>query len=513
MAATHFNFIKTIGVLTVLTALSKIISLIRESAIASFYGASSSTDAYFVACGFVTNVFFGITAALAAVFVPYYINLKNTLPEKDKNQAVSTLLTTLLVFSGVIVIILFVFSQWIIHLIAPTYSGKTFQEAVLFLRIYSITVIFSMQTSMLTALLNAEHRFEFGAVASVVYSIVSITMMIALKDVIGVSALAASVPISFCIQLIILLFAMRRYCKLRLIFQLFNPDIKKLTILMFPVLLSNATIEINQLLTRMIASNLDEGAVSILSYSNNLFNFVSQLMVCTFITIYFTELSNAAKENGESRFINILSQAINLIVIVTLPLVAITFFFSNDIVSIAYGRGKFSVESIKLTASCLSIYAIVISFDSVRNLLIKAYYAKDNTKTPFINSLISTGITLAGSFILSKRMGVNGIIVSICISLFLTSIFLFLRAGKQIAVFEWKKFAVTFSKAGISFIITSIVLFFLDRMMSGRSVYLRFICASCIGFACYAALLFALKCEETSVFINILKHKKARGQN
>ena len=76
------SLIKSIGLITILMAVSKIFSLIREVAIAGFYGASASTDAYFVSGGFVTNIFFGITAALSTVFVPYYMLLKKTTQRK-----------------------------------------------------------------------------------------------------------------------------------------------------------------------------------------------------------------------------------------------------------------------------------------------------------------------------------------------------------------------------------------------------------------------------------------------
>lgn len=503
------NFIKSIGILSALMAASKVFSLIREIAIASSYGASASTDAYFVASGFVTNVFFGITAALATVFVPYYINLKKTSDVEEKSHAVSALLTSLATFSIAVVIILYIIAPWIIRLIAPSYTETVFQEAVLYMRIYSLTILFSLLTNMLTALLNAESRYEFGAIASVVYSMVSITLMVALKEVIGVTALAMSVPISFFIQLIILLFVSRKHFRFKLVFQLINPTVKKLIVLMIPVLLSNTTVEINQLLTRSIATNLNEGAVSILTYSNTLFNFVSQLMMTTFITLFFTELTIAAKDGADSAFNRKISQAINLIVIVILPVAAITFFFSKDIVSIAYGRGKFDSNSVALTATCLSIYSVAFVFDCIRNLLIKAFYARENTKTPLINSIISLVITVVGSFVLSRWLGINGIVLSICVSLFVAAIFLSVIAKRQICTFESKRILATVSKATISIGATSIVLFALSRLLSGRSMYLRFGGACFIGFGCYLLLLVAMKCDEVKMILNMLKRKKA----
>ena len=502
------NYAKSIGILTALMAVSKVFSIIREITIASFYGASASTDAYFVAGGFISNVFFGITAALSTVFVPYYINLKKTSDEDKKSHAVSSLITSLVTFSIVIVIILYFIAPDIISVIAPSFTGDVFQEAILYMRIYSLTILFSLLANMLTALLNAESRYGFGAIASVVYSITSIVMMVALKDFIGIAALAASVPIAFFFQIVILLFASRRYIRFRKIPQLFNPTIKKLVVLMIPVLLSNATVEINQLLTRSIAARLDEGSVSILSYSNTLFSFVLQFMMTTFITVFFTELSNAAKNGNESIFNSRISQAINLIIIVVLPITAITFFFSKDIVSIAYGRGEFDANSVLLTANCLSIYAFVFVFDSIRNLLIKAFYAKSNEKIPLFNSIVSLVITVSGSLVLSKWLGIYGIVLSISVSLFVTTIILSINAKNHICTYDKKKFLNTALKAGISITVTSFLLFLLNKLLVTQSAYLRFFGACIVGFGCYLALLLVMKCDEIKNIVKVIKFKK-----
>lgn len=501
------NLIKSIGLLTVLMMISKVLGLIREVTIASFYGVSSSTDAYFIAGGFVTNVFFGITVALSTVFLPYYIDIKKRKSREEVYRECSSLITSLGIFAIILIAVLYVLAPWLIQLIAPEYVGDIFNEAVLYLRIYSVTILFSLFTNMFTSLLNAESRYGFGALASVVYSFTSIVCMIVLKKWIGVTALAISVPLSFFIQLIILTVNVRKYIKIRPVFTLFNPVVKRLLWMMLPVLLSNATIEINQLLTRSLAAGLDEGAVSILSYSNTLFNFVSTLITTTFTTIFFTELSNAARDSARKRYNDLISKALNILIVVLLPIATITSIFSVDIVKIAYGRGAFSQESVTVTASCLSIYAFAFVFDAIRNLLIKAYYAKNNTRTPLINSCISLVITVGLSYLLTKQFGVNGIIVAITISILVSALFLTISAKREICEYNARAIISTAWKAVVSISFTTVVLVALNIFSSDISSYLRFGLAIFVGFGVYFFILLLLKCDEGKVLLSMIMKK------
>ena len=503
----NFNITKSISTLAILMLVSKILSLIREVAIASFYGATGFTDAYFTAGGFVTNVFFGITAALSTVFIPYYIEIKNKNNRNVVSYLLSSLITSLSFFTLALMMFLYFLAPLIIKLIAPSYEGQVYQKAIIYLRIYSLTILFSLITNMLTALLNAEKRYGYGAIASVVYSITSILCMVVLQKYIGVTALAMSVPLSFLLQTIILMKPIKKYFDYKPVLNFRSQELKQLLVMMIPVLLSNATVEINQLLTRSIATGLNEGSVSILSYSNTLFNFVSTLVNSIIITIFYTELSNAAKTDSGSLFSVRISQAINLIITIIFPIAAITAIFAYDVVKIAYGRGKFSQTSIILTSRCITIYAFAFLSDSIRNLLVKGFYSRNSNITPLLNSIISMIMTVTGSFVLSKIWGIDGIILSICISIIFTTVFLFVSFNKKICNFDSKKLLSTFEKVLVATGFLVIFLLLFNHLLADYSSFIRFFGATIIGFGIYLIILVLLKNEEIKYIFRMCKRK------
>ena len=500
------SLLKSIGMLSILMVLSKALSLVRELTIASFYGTTASTDAYFLASGFVTNVFFGITAALSTVFLPYYIECKKN--NKDNvSKICSSIISSLSFFSIIVVILIYFISPLIIRMIAPSYEGAVFAEAVLYMRIYSVSILFSLLTNLLTAMLNAESSYSFAAVASVIYSITSITCMIALRKFIGVAALAVSVPLSFLIQLIILLIKTKKYFRFRPTTALFHPAVKRLLILMFPVLLGNATVEINQLVTRSFAAGIGEGSVSVLTYANTLFSFVSSILQTTVITIFFTELSTAAKNNDDAQFNALLEKAIHILILLVTPISVITCAFSKDVVKIAYGHGAFGDDAVLATAACLSVYAVVFVFDGIRNLFVRAFYAKNNTRTPLVNSVISLCITLLLSYFLSKYIGVSGIVVAISISICACTLFLVITAKKQLCTIHFKKMLPTLIKVLLSALVMIVALWLLNRFLGGQNAYIRFITVTAVGMVVYFVMLLALKCDTVMEIANMVKEK------
>lgn len=502
------SIIKSIGLLTILMIISKALGLIREIAIAGFFGVTASTDAYFVAAGFVTNIFFGITAALSTVFLPYYIQSKKNKSKDELSVELSSLFSSLLVFSIIIILLLNLFAPVLVKLIAPTYTSQIFSETVLYLRIYSFSILFSLLTNMLTALFNAEKKYGFGAVASLIYSLTSIIFMLLLKELFGVASLVISIPVSFLIQLLILWINVRNYVRIKLTFnKIINLTVKKILFLMIPVLLSSATIQINQLLTRTIATGLDEGSVSILSYSSTLFNFVSTLVMTSFITVMFTEFSTAVKDNDIFRLNSLMTKGISVIIITLIPVSIITLIFSNDIVSVAYGRGAFDSDSVKLTAICLSIYAVAFVFDSIRNIFVKAFYSNNNMRTPLVNSIISFIFTIGLSLLLSKTFGIYGIVMSIVISIIISVIFLGLSAHNNIFSFQGHALLTTIWKVLISSIITIFTLLIIKTYTDNITSIMRFAIAVFTGFTVYLGVLVILKCSEIIHLLSFIYRK------
>lgn len=201
-----------------------------------------------------------------------------------------------------------------------------------------------------------------------------------------------------------------------MLFDLKDKDVKNLLKAAFPVLLSNTTIEINQLVDRMLASGTKEGAVSALSYSANLSDLVISIFSASLITVFFTEFSNEAVKGNIEAIKEKLKQGINVICLILLPICVITILFGEDIVKIVYFRGAFDNQALSLTTIAVILYATCWIAINVEKLCMKAYLALGDTKMPMVISIIVVIVNIVCSIMMVHFVNFAGIILGTVIS-------------------------------------------------------------------------------------------------
>ena len=70
------TFLDAAVLLFFLTFVNKLLGFVKSMTIASIYGATIQTDAYYVAEGLMQNVLISISEALAVSFLPIYISIR-----------------------------------------------------------------------------------------------------------------------------------------------------------------------------------------------------------------------------------------------------------------------------------------------------------------------------------------------------------------------------------------------------------------------------------------------------
>ena len=156
------SLLKSAGLLIIITFISKAIGFVREIIIAYYYGASFSTDAYFLAMGLISNVLYAFTTALSVAFLPLYIENKR----KSRSQ---NFVSVSCIVTGVISIavsgIVFVCSEGIAKLTAPSYNAQQLYYVGMYMRILAVGMLFPLFTNIFTSILNAEGSMDIRLLA------------------------------------------------------------------------------------------------------------------------------------------------------------------------------------------------------------------------------------------------------------------------------------------------------------------------------------------------------------
>jgi putative peptidoglycan lipid II flippase len=96
-----------------------------------------------------------------------------------------------------------------------------------------------------------------------------------------------------------------------------------------------------------------------------------------------------------------------------------------QIIRLILGSGKFGWEDTRIAAVTLGWFSISLIAQGLIPLFAKAFYARENTKTPTLISVISIVISIAIAYPLAKSMGVAGLALSFSIGSFINALALF----------------------------------------------------------------------------------------
>ena len=498
------SVIKATGIVFLLSLVAKIIGFIKSMVEASYFGASIEMDAFNVTSGFVSNILYMLTTAIAVAFVPIYIQHKKD--DEERKKFATRTITVLCCFSILLAALLIVASPYIIKIIAPAFDTEYQNLASSFLRVLIIGITFSLMANLFTSVLNAEKKYGFSTLCSLFNSIILILFIVLFSNSIGVWALVIAMPISFFFQWVALYFVGHRFALISFKFGISDKNIRILLLQAAPILLAQATVEINQVVDRALLSGVAVGALTAVSYSAVLFQFVTTLISMPLSTVMFTELSEAGANKEFSKIKSILVESSKIIVLLSLPIIVITLICSDDIVSFIYGHGRFDKIAIIQCATGLKMYILCLLPVSIKTVISRSYYGLNDTIHPMYIGILEVALNILLSFMLVNKFGILGVVGATAIASYVFIIVMIIDYSKRYISLINKDILLSYWKIILSIVVMVVVLFYINTLISLSHIF-SFLFNTCLGFAIYGLLLFVLR-EKTIVQI-ISASKKA----
>jgi putative peptidoglycan lipid II flippase len=469
----------------ILSLAGKGIGFLKSMIIASSFGASNMTDIYYMAEGVIANIFYAVTMSVSVAFLPMYIKKKEEGGVKKSYQFSTRVVTGLGLLSLLLTVFLIVVAPILVKIMAPSYSEIEKDQTALFLRIMSLGILFSLMANIFQNVLNAEKVYEFAAFSSIVNSLVLIGMVFCFQDKIGIMSLVFAMPLSYLIQFLFLKLRTHSYVGISVKFGIWGSEVKELLGQSLPILLSNTTIEINQLVDRMLLLSIEEGAVTALSYSAVLFQFAAHIISLPLSTISFTEVSLACAQKNEEKVQSLLNTTVRTVVIICVPVIIVIFNASESIVNLVYGHGLFSMSAVGQAGRGLAFYAFCLIPYCLKRIVTQAFYSVQETKIPMLLGIFEVIMNIAASIILSRIFGVAGVVMGTALASTVFSAILLL-------VFSWKEVNLGIRKMGylLKYATIAGILFLLARICPINSDSFWGLCAfSSLIFVGYAILL------------------------
>lgn len=190
-----------------------------------------------------------------------------------------------------------------------------------------------------------------------------------------------------------------------------GPDegLRHLWRLLLPGLAGAAVLQVNILVSRVIAYNLDDAAVSVLYLAGRLMELPLGVFTVAVVTVAFPGLARMAAGGNEEGFREGLLSGLRLVVAITLPAGLGLWILGRPILDTLFGWGAFRGGDIALTAPVLAIYGLGLPVYSVATLAVRALHAVKDMQTPLRAAVVVLALNVILSLALMQVWAVNGL--------------------------------------------------------------------------------------------------------
>ena len=261
------------------------------------------------------------------------------------------------------------------------------------------------------------------------------------------------------------------------------------------------------ILATNLSSRMGKGALRSFQQANSLHQMPVNLIGVAISTAFFPKLTEETNNEDTTKFDDIFRRALRMIIWISLPVSVIAYFARGYVVSFVKNSGQ------PVIASVLGSLVLAIFAQSIFHIASRGFYARQDTKTPFVVSIIAVGFTMILSIIFSIiGLGPDGLgwaqSIGAVLEIF---ILLFLLNKKSRQNLLNKGFWTAFIRMLIATIVTSISAYILTKLLPLRatdnSVFVtipKFFIISILSMIIYGAASFLLDLEEVQPFFEKL---------
>ncbi|WP_285767869.1 murein biosynthesis integral membrane protein MurJ [Peribacillus sp. SI8-4] len=418
------HVLKSVGLVTIIAAVGKVLGFGRESIIAAYFGASSTADVFFVASLIPTILFTALGSGLQAGVIPVYLE-KKAENRMKADAFISLLGSFFMLVAAIMTVASMIFAKPLVMMVAPGFSDAELDLTESLTRIMLPSLLFFTLSYMATGVLNANKRFILPALTSTALNTVIIAATVLFAARFGVEGLAWGFVFGAASQFLIQYPSLKKYSiRPILSFLPHKRQIVQTLYTFYPIIIAALVIQLTSVVDRIIATSLETGSVSALNYANRLLWLPLSIVLTPLITVLYPSIVERALIGYDS-FLSLTLRGMKTLVFLAIPFMIVMLICGNSLISLAFERGAFDASATKTTHAAFFFYSAALPFFALRDYLMNAFYALKKTKVAMYSCVFAVFLNVMLSWLLSRQLGVGGIALASGISMFLQSLCLF----------------------------------------------------------------------------------------
>ncbi len=516
------------------TILSRLTGFARQWAMAVALGVSlTAHGAIPIASAFnisnnIPNMIYELVAGgvLSSLFIPLFMEKRNEQGESAAFKLANTLFSLFLLVLGTVALIGTLFPEPFVRTQTFTVSSADAQLAVYLFRFFAVQIIFYAFVALTTGVLNSYRKFFASALAPLFNNVVVVVVLLGfylpLRDSnpqLAIVALGVGTTLG-----VVALFVAQVPALLRLGFRfswsldLKDPSLRTMMRKGAWLLVYVAVNMVGLSFRNAFATSAMRDGAAALQYAWMWYQLPFGVLAVSYLTAVFPELSDTASRRDWDAFKTYFSRGLRAMSLLILPSAAMLLALGTPLVSL-YRFGKFPASAIPLVTACLAGWAAGLFFFSSFMLVMRAFTALQDTKTPAIWNLVLTFVQVGLYWLLPKVLAGPYALVGIPLAdtvffaLFLTVLLVILR--KRIGGFGfghvldgWMRSLAGAVAGGLAAWAVLLATSGLGTGAGGN--ILRVVLGSAVGLSVSYGALHLLRIDEVSYVDNLIRRVAGR---
>jgi putative peptidoglycan lipid II flippase len=418
------------AVMAVGTTLSRLTGLGRVVAMAFALGVAESrlADSYNIA-NTLPNVLYELVlgGVLTSVFIPVLVEELRTKPHAEAWRSVSALVTASLALLIALTVVAIAAAPLVIDLftgrVSGVQAGQQHELATFFFRFFAPQIALYGFAAIAAALLNAHGRFAVPMFAPIVNNLVVIGMFLAFAALTSGVPTNASVAADPTLKLLLALgttggvaamaavnwpFLRRLPGRLRVHLDISHPAVRKVARLSAWTLLYVALNTLGFGVSFYLA-NAKQGGPTAYVTAFAFFQLPYGIAAVSIITALVPRLAARHVDRDVAGFRVAVAGGLRTTALLMLPATAAYLVLARPLIQVLLEHGVVGRASVGLVASTLQMFAVGLLPFAAFLLFARAFYARQDTRTPALVNIAENAVTIALDFALFPGLDVRGL--------------------------------------------------------------------------------------------------------
>ncbi len=520
-------FVRNTTVMAVGTSLSRLTGFARVAAMAFALGITETrlADAYNIA-NITPNIVYELALGgiLSSVVVPVFVEWMQTRGREAAWEVARRLFTVTFLALSALCLVAIVFAPWIVRLYTVRIGAgqeATRELATFFLRWFMPQIVFYGLGAIATALLNTDRRFAAPMFAPILNNLVVIATFLTFAAMPGPPAgshelathsqelvLAIGTTLGVVMMTLALWPSLRRTgFRFRWRPGLRDEAVRRIGRLAGWVLVYVAANQIGYLVVIVLSAAV-RGGYTAYSAAFILFQLPHAIFTVSIVTALVPAMSSRWADRDVAGFRMLLGRGIRATAVIVIPAALGYMVIGRDVVRLLLEHGVTEQRSGDLVTGVLAAFAVGLFFFSTFQLLLRAFYSMQDTRTPALVNIGALAVNVGANllFVFRFDLGVRGLAFGHATSYVFASIVSFLLLRRRLGGLELRSIGSNLWRTLIAAALTALGAWAVATAIAARigtaslaAQALQVVAAIAVGLAVFivASLIFRIEEVDT----------------